>query len=205
MASDVEIDWGGADVQTLAELPPVFDGEVMTVYGRALGTAPRSVTLRCRTTTGPKSWSVAVPSPSPSGDRVIATMWARRTIQSLEEVNGIHRSAHVGNESRERAMLVQLSKEFNLLSSLTTFVTVEHRTLEERNAGKPATRRVPVALAQGWGDVMCAVGADGPLEESPRRLLRCSLNPSAARSMVRSIFQAASQPPLPGGAVGSGS
>jgi hypothetical protein len=48
---------------------------------------------------------------------------------------------------------VQLSKEFGLLSSLTTFVTVEHRTLEERNAGRPAIRRVPVALAQGWGGV----------------------------------------------------
>src|SRR5262249_16067270 len=55
IASDVQIDWGGADVQTLAELPPVFDGEVMTVYGRALGTPPTSVSLKCQTAHGPKS------------------------------------------------------------------------------------------------------------------------------------------------------
>jgi hypothetical protein len=162
MASDVEVDWGGAEVQTLAELPPVFDGEVMTVYGRALGTVPKAVTLRCRTTSGPRQWSVEVPRCATStadGPRVIGTMWARRMIQSLEEVNGIHRSARVGNGSRERAMLVQLSKEFGLLSSLTTFVAIEHRSLEERNAGRPATRRVPVALAQEWGGVAAPAGA----------------------------------------------
>ena len=39
MVSDVSIDWGGAEVQTLAELPPVFDGDVLAVFGRAAGPA----------------------------------------------------------------------------------------------------------------------------------------------------------------------
>ena len=33
--SDVSIDWDGCDVQTLAEIPPVFDGDLLTVFGRA--------------------------------------------------------------------------------------------------------------------------------------------------------------------------
>jgi hypothetical protein len=78
-------------------------------------------------------------------------MWARRAIQSLEEVNGVGRSAHLSPGSREATEVVRLSKTFGLLSSLTTFVAVEHRTPAERNEGRPATRRVPVMLASGWG------------------------------------------------------
>ena len=42
-------------------------------------------------------------------------------------------------------------------------MAIEHRTLEERTRGEPATRRVPVMLAKGWGgdeslgDVMCCI------------------------------------------------
>ena len=38
------IDWGGADVQTLAEIPPVFDGDVLSVFGRVQGSPPKRVT-----------------------------------------------------------------------------------------------------------------------------------------------------------------
>ena len=49
-----------------------------------------------------------------------STMWARRTIQSLEEVNDLHRERYAagGNRSAAAATLVNLSKEFGLLSSL---------------------------------------------------------------------------------------
>src|SRR5207302_9097281 len=46
MISQIEIDFGGADVQTLAETPPVFDGDVLTVFGRVQGSAPKSVKLK---------------------------------------------------------------------------------------------------------------------------------------------------------------
>jgi hypothetical protein len=58
-------------------------------------------------------------------------------------------------------MLVNLSKQFGLLCSLTTFVAVEHRSIEERNEGRPALRRVPVQMAQGWGAVYADLGVAG--------------------------------------------
>src|SRR5207253_1075773 len=64
MVSDVAVDWGGCDVQSLAELPPVFDGDVLTVFGRAPGRLPRTVSLSCTAPTGPMKWDVAVPAPS---------------------------------------------------------------------------------------------------------------------------------------------
>ena len=149
--TDVRIDWGGADVQTLAELPPVFEGDVLTVYGRALGRAPAKVTLRCQTEAGEKSWSVAATAAVEDGG-LIGTMWARRAIQSLEEVNDLGRlSPRQRKGHKEAQAVIALSKEFNILSSLTTFIAVEHRTVAERNEGRPETRRVPVLLVKGWG------------------------------------------------------
>jgi Ca-activated chloride channel family protein len=157
MVSELEIDWCGADVQTLAEIPPVFDGDVLTVFGRVQGSAPKSVTLRCVAKGQPHSWSVALPSEQDDGG-LIATMWARRTIQSMEEVNDIRRVSGAGEQDRERRMIIEISKQFNLVSSLTTFIAIEHRSLEERNEGRPALRRVPVALAAEWGGGLAEIG-----------------------------------------------
>jgi hypothetical protein len=51
-------------------------------------------------------------------------------------------------------MLVSLSKQFGLVCSLTSFIAIEHRSLEERNEGKPALRRIPTQLAAGWGGAL---------------------------------------------------
>lgn len=152
--TDVSIDWDGCDVQTLAELPPIFDGDVLAVFGRAPARVPRHVTLHCNTPTGPRSWSVEVP-PAREDDGTIAAMWARRAIQSLEEVNGSARGRlKRGARTREAEMLINLSKQFGLLCSLTTFVAIQHRSPAERNAGRPVLRRVPILLAEGWGEAL---------------------------------------------------
>ena len=104
---DVTIDWDGCDVQTLAESPPVFDGDVLTIFARAPGRIPQKVTLRCTAPSGLKSWTIAVPPPGDDAG-VIATMWARRTIQSLEEVNSISANRRQ-TESRERSLLLKSS------------------------------------------------------------------------------------------------
>ncbi len=170
MVHDVTIDWDGCDVQTLAELPPVFDGDVLTVFGRASGKLPRTVTLSCRTPAGPRQWTVGVPAAANDGG-VVATMWARRTIQSLEEVNDLHQQRYAaGERPREAQKMVDLSKQFNLLSSFTTFIAVEHRTPEERNEGRPELRRVPVALAKGWGGTdVAALACPAPAKNIRRR------------------------------------
>ena len=150
--TDVIIDWDGCEVQTLSELPPIFDGDVMAVFGRATGKLPRKITLTCNTTSGPRHWTVAVPPPLADGG-VISTMWARRTIQSLEEIAGVGiNRTRMPVPGRERDMMIQLSKQFGLLCSLTTFVAVEHRSPAERNRGEPMLRRVPINVPAGWGE-----------------------------------------------------
>jgi hypothetical protein len=115
-----------------------------------LGRLPKEVTLSCATPAGPMRWTLPVPRRAEDGG-VIATMWARRTIQSIEEVKGLNTLRQRGRKlTPEQEMLIGLSKDFSVLSCLTTFIAVEHRSLEERNEGRPALRRVPVQLAKGW-------------------------------------------------------
>lgn len=200
--TDASIDWDGCDVQTLAELPPVFDGEVLCVFGRAPARVPRQVTLRCMTPAGPRSWSVDVP-PARQDDGTIATMWARRAIQSLEEVTSAARGRlRRGEKTREAEMLVQLSKQFGLLSSLTTFIAIEHRSPSERNAGKPVLRKVPILLAEGWGGVEAeslgmAVTIDKTMDRTIDRLQdsmprRRSAKPGAPASLFK-LFRKSSR------------
>src|SRR5256885_16813780 len=113
MISEIEIEWGGADVQTLAEIPPVFDGDVLTVFGRVQGSAPKSVTLKCLADGQAKQWRVDVPFEH-ADQGLISTMWARRAIQSLEEVNDIRRGRPYSKNHDTRRVhdeIVKLSKQ----------------------------------------------------------------------------------------------
>lgn len=140
--TDLVIDWGLTDPMEQAppEIPPVFDGDALTVYARCTGDCvPQQVTLKCHTASGRQSWTVNVPA-APWADRSLPTLWGRRMIQSLED----------RAEPAEHRRLIELSRQFSVLCQETMFIAVEHRTLEERNDGAPATRRIPVQIPADW-------------------------------------------------------
>ena len=142
--SDLTIEWEGkARAEMLpAAIPPVFDGDAMTLYARwPGGDIPTRVTLRGMTSAGPLEWSVLL-SPGSDYKQMIPTLWARRMIQSLEESRDDRAIA------RERC--IELSKRFGLVCPYTSFIAEEHRSLEDRNDGRPATRRVAVQIPRGW-------------------------------------------------------
>jgi Ca-activated chloride channel family protein len=151
--TDVEIDWHNADAQIAPRhLPPLFDGDALRIYALLPGRIPETVTLQCNTATGPKSWTVPVRQGADPA-KVLPTLWARAMIRTLEEEEGVQATASISAPSSERTRLIEISKRYNLLCSLTSFLAVEHRSLEDRNEGKPELRRVPVTLAAGWGGV----------------------------------------------------
>ena len=147
---NVEVDFALAEATVATpHLPPVFDGDMLTLYARVTGKLPETITLRARAATGEKAWTAAVAS-SRGDEPAIATTWARKMIQTLE-----------ADADLNRQRLLEISRKFNLVCSLTAFVAIEHRSIEDRNDGKPALRRVPVQLAEGWGgiDAMAMGGA----------------------------------------------
>ncbi len=84
MVSDVRIDWGRARVEQAAdEIPPVFDGDALTVLARVVSSIPDRVVLRCQTPVGPKEWSIPVPA-GVGEEGSLGLMWARRRIQSMD-------------------------------------------------------------------------------------------------------------------------
>jgi Ca-activated chloride channel family protein len=163
LIGDIELDGAGAEL-TLADpdTPAVFEGDALALFARAAGPLPEQVILRMSTPDGPVSWTVPVPPPQDDGG-LIATLWARRRIQHLEQ-DRPREGRFAPRERRHAKQLIQVSRDFGLLCSLTRFLAVEHRTPEERDDGQPELRRVPVQLARGWG----GVDFDGLRQMMPR-------------------------------------
>lgn len=169
---DVAIESGRAMAELAAEIPPVFDGEVMSVFVRLAGDVPEFITLKGNLAHGPVSWTVKIPLIASPDQGVIATMWAREKIGALEDQLASPRFTCQSPVNPLVTQLVALSKEFSLLTSRTAFIAIEHRSIEERTQGLPAQRRVPIAMPRGWGALDCA-----QLQVSPAPIARRMISP----------------------------
>lgn len=169
---DVAIESGRAMAELAAEIPPVFDGEVMSVFVRLAGDVPEFITLKGNLPHGPVSWTVKIPLIASPDQGVIATMWAREKIGALEDQLASPRFTGQSPVNPLVTQLVALSKEFSLLTSRTAFIAIEHRSIEERTQGLPAQRRVPIAMPRGWGALDCA-----QLQVSPAPIARRMISP----------------------------
>jgi hypothetical protein len=155
--TDVRVRWGQPDATPSTDhVPPVFDGERLTVYALAgtpnAGTATLTGTLAGRAVT----FEVPVdPGRAVAGD-TIATLAARARIRTLEE-QGEYLESRGSLQRRGRANakaaaeIAALGVKYQLCSRETSFVAIEHR--ETPAAGRAELRRVPVALTSGWGGV----------------------------------------------------
>jgi Ca-activated chloride channel family protein len=149
---DMAIESGRATAELAAEIPPVFDGEVMSVFVRLASDVPEFITLKGNLAHGPVSWKVKIPQVASPDQGVIATTWAREKIGALEDqLQGVARYSGRRKDNPLVTQLIALSKAFNLLTSRTAFIAFEHRSIEERTQGMPAQRRVPIAMPHGWG------------------------------------------------------
>lgn len=151
---DVTVDSGYATAELATDIPPVFDGEVMSVFVRLSGKVPELITLKGNSAQGPVRWTVNIPHDACADNGVIASMWAREKIGELED-QLLGAPLFTGDSQVNPLVthLVALSKEFNLLTSRTAFIAIEHRSIAERTQGLPAQRRMPIAMPRGWGDL----------------------------------------------------
>jgi hypothetical protein len=153
--TDVKVEWGQSKATPASDrVPPVFDGERVTLY--ALTDAPREATA---TLTGTRAGRAVVfeipidPARAVQGD-TIATLAARGRIRTLEE-QGEYLESRGSLQRRARAStqaaaeIAALGVQYQLCSRETSFVAIEHR--ETPAEGRAELRRVPVALTSGWG------------------------------------------------------
>jgi Ca-activated chloride channel family protein len=185
--TDLRLDWGTSRAQQApAALPPLFDGDPLTAYACVDGEVPASVTLSCRLDGTPREWRLPVTGVADGG--AIALTWARARLRDLEASLPVDtpfaRRTAAPQQHRDLQQVVELSKGFGVLSSRTSFVAVEHRSLAERNEGRPELRRVPVQLAHGWHGIEVAAGflAAVDLADSGTAYLACTMPPPASAS-----------------------
>lgn len=153
--TDVRVDWGGLDMRTSpAQLPAIFPGGRVVVYGWL--TEPRSAmaTLCARRGTTDVSFQLAVEPERATQGRTLATLAARARIRELEEgadyAGGRSRSQQAGRRAQaDVTEIVRLATTYGLVSRETSMVAVERREVPVE--GEMALRRIPVALTSGWG------------------------------------------------------
>ena len=84
-------------------------------------------------------------------DEAIPLIWARNSIRDLESDFGRPRGSRQKRSRRDSlTKLIDISMEYGVLSSETSFVGVEDREEEQRSDRPAELRRVPVAITTGW-------------------------------------------------------
>jgi Ca-activated chloride channel homolog len=164
--TDVRLEWEGLRSTSAADvLPPVFANEPVRVYAWIDELAAGRVTLRATGPTGPLAWSLDIDPRSVASGRVVGTLAARARIRELEE--GGQWTPSRGSRQRDRqdarvvGAIVHLATQYGLASRETSWVVVEHRDVV---TNEPAVlRRVPIAIASGWGGTDAMESAFAPV------------------------------------------
>jgi Ca-activated chloride channel family protein len=154
--TDVRVDWHGADVtQAPSTVPPVFANGRLLIYGflKQRRTDTVRAQLSANAPSGPISFDVVIDAAAARPGRVAGPLAARARIRELEEspawisMRGSQQSHR--KTSAVTREIIELSLRYGVISRETSFVAVERR--ETPVEGEVQLRRVPVALAAGWG------------------------------------------------------
>jgi Ca-activated chloride channel family protein len=171
---EVSVTFDGVDVQELspAPLPPLVDGEPWVLFGRYTRGGRGRAELRGvrHEKSGPQAFalSVEVMFPEQADAPHLAKLWARERIRDLERA---HLTGRRSEANKER--ITKLAIEHQLVTELTSFLVVEHRTADRLSSGQPQTRVIPVNFPAGWD-----------MFKQPLRLRRMSLAAMAPPAAV---------------------
>ncbi len=170
---EVRVDLPGGKIELSGPLPPVFEGDSVTVFARVLemgraaearaaGAANEGPTVCFTGSLEGHTYSWSAPVIDTGEDDAVPCLWARARIKELKA--GMEEGA--GSNQGARRMksvlrqITELGKSFCLLTDFTSFVAVEERAAGERTAGQPEYRRIPVLLTHDYGGIEQPVMAD---------------------------------------------
>lgn len=140
LLTDIQVEWGSLPVSEVypSRIPDLFSAKPLVLTGRYSG--PSKGTVRVTGMAGGRRVTMDVPVELPASEAqhdVLATLWARRKVDSLS-MNG-------GADAKEE--ITKLGLDFRLMTAYTSFVAVEETTVIE--GGKPRTVQVPVDIPDG--------------------------------------------------------
>jgi Ca-activated chloride channel family protein len=158
--TNVRVEWAAVKAtQAPSVVPPVFTGGRLIVYGldaASPAAGASMVRLSATTGSGPVHFDVPVDFSRAVEGRTVSTLAARARIRELEESpewamarGSRQHDRKAGAISRE---IIALSLKYGLISRETSFVAIERR--ETPVHGDIQLRRIPIALTDGWGNVL---------------------------------------------------
>ncbi|MFT5371309.1 MAG: Ca-activated chloride channel family protein, partial [Lysobacterales bacterium] len=140
--SDICVDWG-TDAEYFPEIiPDLYAGEPLWVVAR-LSLLPGQISV-CGLLNGQNWENISQPFET-KGSNTIATLWARKKIEALEE------SIVFGaDQESTRAQITQVAMDYGLLTSQTSLVAVD-KTPARLSSEKLNTEHIPSLLPAGSG------------------------------------------------------
>lgn len=145
----------GEDTEQAPHSPIVFTGDVVSILSRVSDDSelPEEVIISGRMGDIDKRFPVRMQKicgeemPTP-------LLWARERIRDLEEgTTGISDRGSKQAQRKEnivREKIIEISKEFGVISRETSFIAIERRKEKDKTAGEVALRKVPVLLTRRW-------------------------------------------------------
>ncbi len=149
--SDVKIILPHEEKQMVPKEPLLFPGRTTSIFCRTLLEEESPSSFEVHFSRGGKPGEINVPVKEVGTDGPVRLFWAREAIRGIEEG-----SASVGSQQKERrgkaqeTAVINLSKEYGLMSSLTSMVAVEKRADKDRTSEAAELRRIPALVAAGW-------------------------------------------------------
>lgn len=150
--ADVSITWNCGDVEQVpAKIPAIFAGETIRIGGRLKDgrQLPAGLRVELKAMLGDRELVFACESPYAGAGRVPALWWAQQRINELENndpecVSGSRQQR--GGSDKKQKTIIELSKAYGIICSLTSMIGIEERSADQKNDGKVELRRVPVMV-----------------------------------------------------------
>jgi len=186
---NVRVDWGSlqTDLSAPDVLPPLFNGDRLTLYGRVIGGRAGEVAILADGPDGAIRVPLNVDLERVVDAPAVPVLMARRAIQELEEGRGASRGSNQSDRKQKavQSRVLELALRYQLMSSQTSFIAIEERTAAEKTTDRAELRRVPVALTKGWGEQaegkMSKSLALGAMAGAPPAMSRMRAAPGSVR------------------------
>lgn len=138
------IDWGGMEIERTypGTISYLYDREPFTIFAKVNGVLEGKITIEGLV--GDKKHRITADLDKleiEENSKLIEKVWARKRIESLEDRERIQRG-HEKEATREK--ILDLAKEYNMLSSATAFILTE--TIDDPVSGFAMQRIVPVDM-----------------------------------------------------------
>lgn len=148
-----KVDWN-MDIEQAPVDPVLFIGQATSIFTRLKSgnSAYKSIKLSGQTRSGFLTWNIDLTEVNKE-DPPVSKLWAREKIRDLEEGN-IQTAGSMQRERTDRKYIktiVEISKQYGIISSETSFIGVEKRLESEKSTSEIVLRKVPVMLTKGWG------------------------------------------------------